>query len=341
MKRIVCILLILSTLCGTLGLTACGDKTPNTPSSEDPSEEVPEDPTEKEAVDTSKIDASLRFSDFQNESKLQELQGKTVSVVGFTSKLSPLDGSFIYLMSLPYQACPYCKPNTQELAAGALPVYVGKGCEIRVTDDAVRVIGQLEIGDFTDTFGYQSKYRLTGSVGKKYTMEDTPMGRALSSIAADGTTDKLYLMFDYVYFLCAWPIYTAQFGGMDYREYLFPEDVFKFFLEPDKGQYHYGYAKGYFDGIRKALRAVDAETLKDVITLVDDCEALAADALAELRSIVDDVAGEGKQENYSKKYVTYEGHEMWQYSFTASDAFLARYDALYARFASCLAGGEN
>ena len=54
---------------------------------------------------------ALSFSD-TNLKDMKELDGKTVTISGYMSTLSPISGAFMYLLNLPYQSCPFCEPNT-------------------------------------------------------------------------------------------------------------------------------------------------------------------------------------------------------------------------------------
>ena len=58
----------------------------------------------------------LSFSQAQSVEEMEKLDGKTVSIIGYMSTLSPISGAFMYLMNLPYQSCPFCVPNTTQLA---------------------------------------------------------------------------------------------------------------------------------------------------------------------------------------------------------------------------------
>ena len=48
----------------------------------------------------------LKFKNTNSDSYINSLDGKMVSITGYLSTLSPLDGKFAYLMNMPYQSCP-------------------------------------------------------------------------------------------------------------------------------------------------------------------------------------------------------------------------------------------
>ena len=70
--------------------------------------------------------ARLSFSASASIETLKALDGKQVRITGYMATLSPLDGSYIYLMNMPYQSCPFCVPNTAEFSFFlAIPVIFG------------------------------------------------------------------------------------------------------------------------------------------------------------------------------------------------------------------------
>jgi hypothetical protein len=102
----------------------------------------------------------LSFSQAQSIEELQKLNGKEVMIIGYMSTLSPISGEFMYLMNLPYQSCPFCIPNSTQLA-NTMAVYAKSSKGFEFTDRAIEVTGILEFGDFTDEFGYIYNYRIS------------------------------------------------------------------------------------------------------------------------------------------------------------------------------------
>ena len=102
---------------------------------------------------------ALKFTDAVSLETLTALDGKTVSIVGYMATLSPLSGKFLYLMNMPYQSCPFCAPNTAQLA-NTMAVYAPEGQTFGYTDQAIRVTGTLRIEDYTDEYGYVYNYRI-------------------------------------------------------------------------------------------------------------------------------------------------------------------------------------
>ena len=57
----------------------------------------------------------LKFKNTNSHEAISALNGKKVSITGYLSTLSPLNGKFAYLMNMPYQNCPYCVPGTSAI----------------------------------------------------------------------------------------------------------------------------------------------------------------------------------------------------------------------------------
>ena len=57
----------------------------------------------------------IRFSDLVSLEALQTFKDKTVTAIGYLSPIASYDGSFGYLMNLPYQTCPYCLPSDTKI----------------------------------------------------------------------------------------------------------------------------------------------------------------------------------------------------------------------------------
>ncbi|MNV28189.1 hypothetical protein D3C71_1193720 [compost metagenome] len=108
----------------------------------------------------------LKFRDELTVDRLSNLSGKTVSMTGFMATQSPLNGKYIYLMNMPYQSCPFCVPNSNQLA-NTLAVYAKEGGVFEFTDAPVKVTGTFELGDFTDALGYRYGYRVKNATYEK------------------------------------------------------------------------------------------------------------------------------------------------------------------------------
>ena len=107
---------------------------------------------------------SLSFKQAAGYEYLKKLNGATVSINGYMATSSPADGSFIFLMNMPFQSCPFCVPNTSQLA-NTMEVYPKKGNTFTYTTQAIRVVGKLVVADnpdkpFTDLYGYQFSFKI-------------------------------------------------------------------------------------------------------------------------------------------------------------------------------------
>jgi len=102
---------------------------------------------------------TLSFKNTNSNEYINRLNGKSVSITGYLSIASPLNGEFAYLMNMPYQNCPYCIPGTSEIT-NTLTIIPKENEKIEMTDLPVTVVGTLEIGEFSDEFGYEYGVRL-------------------------------------------------------------------------------------------------------------------------------------------------------------------------------------
>ena len=269
---------------------------------------------------------ALKFTDAVSLETLTALDGKTVSIVGYMATLSPLSGKFLYLMNMPYQSCPFCVPNTAQLA-NTMAVYAPEGQTFGYTDQAIRVTGTLRIEDYTDEYGYAYNYRIADASYEIVDLAALSEDYALwQSIASDGVVAEINSMFDYLHFLCQWTEYQSGYTDDDGSEvvyFLYPGDV-EMYLQ-DTGPYGYAQEAGedYFPGLIERIRAISANDLEDLVTIVESAHQVAATALSELR------AGNYTYDSAADKYALQKNEELYN----------AWYDA-YSQFALWLAKWE-
>ncbi len=269
---------------------------------------------------------ALKFTDAVSLETLTALDGKTVSIVGYMATLSPLSGKFLYLMNMPYQSCPFCAPNTAQLA-NTMAVYAPEGQTFGYTDQAIRVTGALRIEDYTDEYGYVYNYRIADASYEIVDLAALSEDYALwQSIASDGVVAEINSMFDYLHFLCQWTEYQSGYTDDDGSEvvyFLYPGDV-EMYLQ-DTGPYGYAQEAGedYFPGLIERIRAISANDLEDLVTIVESAQQVAATALSELR------AGNYTYDSAADKYALQKNEELYN----------AWYDA-YSQFALWLAKWE-
>lgn len=270
----------------------------------------------------------LSFSQAQSIEEMEKLDGKEVTIIGYMSTLSPISGEFMYLMNLPYQSCPFCVPNTTQLA-NTMAVYAKSAEGFEFTDRAIQVTGILEFGDYTDEFGYEYNYRIKDAT---YTILNTddldPKIKLWQQLASTDVIAEIYQMYEYINFLCFWPTYTAQFeGGSDY---LYPEDAI-YFYQTEGAQYNYGYQPGYFDSLIAKVESVSKTDFTALIENIRKAEVLAAEAIAEIE------AG-----NYTQvaEYSAQFNDGRPQYTMNQASEFEAKMQATYQEFAEWLATWE-
>ena len=228
---------------------------------------------------------ALSFKDSASIDAITALKGKPVVITGYMATLSPLDGSYIYLMNLPYQSCPFCVPNTQQLA-NTMAVYAPKNQKFTYTDRPVRVTGRLELGDFSDEYGYTYNYRVVDATYETVDLSKVSDDYALyTALAEDGVIADVNSMFDYLLFTCQWTEYQGQMtdnSGSPIVYYLYPGDAEN--LLADTGDY--GYAKqasaDYYPGLISRVRGVSDTKLEDLVDIVADAAELESYARSEL-----------------------------------------------------------
>ena len=294
MKKVTCIMLLVALL--PLALTGCGSS-------------------------GSAEAHKLSFAESASIETLRDLDGKSVTLTGYMATLSPLGGDYIYLMNLPYQSCPFCVPNTQQLA-NTMAVYAAKGSKFDFTDRPVKITGRMELGDFTDEYGYTYNYRV---VDAKYEVVDLSSVSAdyamYQSLAEDGVIADVNGMFDYLLFVCQWTEYQGGYtdeNGNQISYYLYPGDV-ENALADDSG---YGYAaqaaEDYFPGLIRRVQAVGGDRLSELTDILSDAQALeqyAREALSEKRYAYDEAADKYTLDDdaqlYDRFYEVYGRFSQW------------------------------
>ncbi len=270
----------------------------------------------------------LSFESKHSISELQELDGECVSIVGFMSTITPDSGAFLYLKSMPYQSCPFCVPNTTQLA-NTMAVYAKSKKGFEFTDRAIQVTGILEFGNYTDEFGYEYNYRIKDA---EYTILDEgeldPKLELWQQLASTDIISEVYKMYEYLNFICFWPTYTAQFeGGSDY---IYPEDM-PHFYQTEGAQYNYGYSEGYFDSIIATIEKVSTTDFTALVENIRKVETLAAEAIAEIEA--------GNYTSLPEYSGTFSDGRN-QYKMNRADEFETAVQETYGEFAAWLATWE-
>ena len=264
----------------------------------------------------------LSFAESVSLDAIEALDGKPVTITGYMATLSPLSGDYIYLMNLPYQSCPFCVPNTQQLA-NTMAVYAAKGAKFEYTDRPVKITGRMELGDFADEYGYTYNYRI---VNAKYEIVDLSQVSSdyamYAALAEDGVIADVNGMFDYLLFVCQWTEYQGSYvdeGGKQVTYYLYPGDAENMLADDSAYGYATQSAAGYYPGLEERIRAVGGDSLRTLSDIVADARDLERDARAAL----------------SEERYTYDGAAD-KYILDENDAFYDRFYAIYGRFSQWL-----
>lgn len=223
----------------------------------------------------------LSFSQTQSIDELEKLNGKEVVIIGYMSTLSPISGKFMYLMNLPYQSCPFCVPNTTQLA-NTIAVYAKSSKGFEFTDRAIQVTGILEFGDCTDDFGYVYNYRIVCATYKVLDTEDMdPKLKLWQQLASTDVISEVFNMYEYINFVCYWPTYTTTFESG--KDFLYPQDAL-YFIQTEGAQFNYGYKEDYFIDIINTINEVNDTEFTQLINNISKAEVLAKKALTELEN---------------------------------------------------------
>lgn len=296
------------------------------------------------AENTGKEDAAdvtkLSFKAASGYDYLKTLDGKKVTISGYMATSSPVDGSFMFLMNLPYQSCPFCVPNTSQLS-NTMEIYPKEGDSFAYTSQAINVVGTLVVAEdenkpFTDMYGYEFNYKIVDAEYTVISAGELSDEMALwQKIAESDVVNDIYKMYDYVNFLCSWNTYyvnsyTDEDGNEVKGFYLYPSDAENYIFK-DGAQYNYGYKEGYFDGIVKKIESVDKEAFSDLVANIRKAEALAKKALAEL---------ENKNYTYVYEYIEMFDREDYVYTLTNGEELKAEMQSTYTEFSNWLGSWE-
>ena len=282
----------------------------------------------------------LSFKSALEYDYLKTLDGKQVTINGYMATSSPVDGSFMFLMNLPYQSCPFCVPNTSQLS-NTMEIYPKSGDSFSYTAQAIKVVGTLMVSEsvdkpFSDKYGYKFNFKIVNATYTIIKAEDLSEDMALwQKIANSDVVTDIYAMYDYVNFLCAWNTYyvrsyTDANGNTQPGYYLYPSDA-KNFIYKDGAQFNYGYKDGYFDSLIAKIEGIDKTAFADLVANIRKAETLAQKALAEL---------DAGNYTYEYKYVEMFGKEDYVYTLNKGAELQAEMNALYKEFSSWLGSWE-
>jgi len=143
----------------------------------------------------------IRFNELMDEDyniskRVEDLDGKKVSMTGFMAMQSPLDGSFIYLTNAPLVSCPYCIPGTST-PISTIPAIAPDGKPITYTEQPVTIIGVLEVEDKTDRFGYTTPFRINVESLSIADASILPQSiKEYSMLASDGVIMDVLILLD-------------------------------------------------------------------------------------------------------------------------------------------------
>jgi len=284
--------------------------------------------------------AKLSFKSTASYEELKALDGATVSINGYMATSSPVDGSFMFLMNMPFQSCPFCKPNTSQLS-NTMEVYPAEGAAFDYTTQAIQVVGTLVVAPsvdepFKDKYDYEFNFKIVDAEYYILKSEDLSAEFALfQKLSQTDIINEVYRMQNYLNFVCKWNTYKVDTYQNENGEtvkgfFLYAADAERF-LKQDGAQFNYGYQDGYFDDLIASVEAVDPNAFTDLVQNIRDAQALAEKAIAKLDN------GEYTYENrYVEEFDTYDNI----YTINDGDALAKECDDIYYAFADWLASWE-
>lgn len=348
--------LIIITICLTLVLAGCSSapKTPApVPTTDTTSNSAGKDTTSTASQETSAPtetaaptetsekkngDGPIQLS-FKNAASIEYLRsidGSTVTINGYLAESSPADGSFIFLMNLPYQSCPFCVPNTSQLA-NTLEVYPEKGETFGYTTQAVNVTGTLVCAKndvaFTDDYGYEFLYKLEDAEYKILSEEDLSAEMSLwQKIAEAGIVSDMYNLYNYVDLTIEWNNYYLD----SYVDEEGNEQPGYFYYSSDAQQaidaWYSNYKDGTaFDELVTKLKAYKDPSTDTLAANVEKARALAQKGMDKLES---------GDYTYELQFVEQFGVEDYIYTINGQDDLFTEFDNIYGEFADWIASWE-
>ena len=271
---------------------------------------------------------------------LKTLDGELVAINGYMATSSPVDGSFIYLMNMPYQSCPFCVPNTSILS-NTIAVYSPKDKPFEYTTQAIKIVGTLVMAEnedepFTDAYGYEYNYKIIDATYSVLRSEELSADLALwQKVSESGIVNKIDEMYNFVHFTCAWNTYYVsswrdEDGTLQPGYYLWASDA-ENYLFKEGAQYNFGTKEGYFDGLIAELTKIDATAFQDLAENIRQAETLSKKAIAELQN---------GNYTWEYKYVEKFGKEDYIYTLNIGEQLTSEWNALYKDFSNWLASWE-
>lgn len=273
----------------------------------------------------------ISFKEALDYEYLKTLDGTPVTINGYMADAeTPLDGSYIYLMNLPYQNCPFCLPNTNELS-NTMAVYAASGKKLEFTTQAIRVTGILEVSSskndyFTDFYGYEFNFKIVDAYYDVIDGSEFGESSLFNELAKSGFMEDLNKMYEYLHFTTYWYEYTMEF--QEGKDYLYDTDAYQF-ITSEGSQFNYGYKDGYFDSLRASVYSISETGLEGVIALIDEAEALSDDAVLALKSGLNNQTVFKPVLKYSEEFKD----ERYQFEYISPE-LQNRYNTAYNNFMS-------
>lgn len=113
----------------------------------------------------------LNFS--MSKEEIEELDGKTVSIIGYMSLVTPID-NLIYITRYPIESHPETAEGTMTLINAFAVNLKEELPEEQYTTQVIKITGKLVCGKFTDDYSYYYTYRIEDATFELATEEEIP-----------------------------------------------------------------------------------------------------------------------------------------------------------------------
>ncbi len=120
--------------------------------------------------------------------ELKSYEDEIITVRGFISTVSPIDGTYIYILSAPFQTCPYCVTTSTGIT-NTLTAYPAKNNSFDFTALSVDVTGKLVFEYDIDEYGYETEYHLENASYDFYNDDTNEKLTAFNALVSSGFTD--------------------------------------------------------------------------------------------------------------------------------------------------------
>lgn len=204
-----------------------------------------------EVDDTGATKLSFSYSSLKD---VLTLNNQKVTITGYMSILTPLDGNLCYLVNLPLQNCPFCAQNSNELSTTMAVQF--KNPVDDIIEEPIKVVGTLTTGDFTDDYGYQYSYKIVDATYE--IMDENNLPKGYSVYYTLSTNDDIYNLYAMMNCIDTYAYYEYYDLTSETVMQLPPIDLEKY---------------NYTDMLSR-IKSYNNDEYKDFIDMIEECKTL-------------------------------------------------------------------